>query len=59
MDYVLDKLIEEGKSLYVQQDFIDNHIADYEGKIKGLRKEKLLNEKAIKQVEEAIRKLER
>jgi hypothetical protein len=43
----------------VQQDFIDNHIADYEGKIKGLRKEKLLNEKAIKQVEEAIRKLER
>ena len=58
MDYALNKLIEEGKSLYIQQDFIDNHIADYEGKLKALRKEKILNEEAIKQTEEAIRRLE-
>lgn len=58
MNYALEKLIEERRSLYMQQEFLDNHIADCESKLKSFERDKLWNEKIIKQVEEAIRKLE-
>lgn len=58
MNYALEKLVEERRSLYMQQEFLENHVKDCESKLRAFREDQEWNEKAIRETEEAIRKLE-
>ena len=58
MNYALGKLIEERDRLYTQQAFLTQHVSDHEKKVESFKNDQFWNEKAIKEIEEAIRKLE-
>lgn len=58
MNYALENLIEVRKKLYTQQEFLEKHVSDTERALKAYKQDQFWNEKAIKETEEAIRKLE-